>query len=721
MEDEDDVDVTGEFKNDDIFAEASIYDGMSLNLAELLPELGPSSWLLSNQSWNLESDIEVRSKPQNESPVKLENSTEKAFDGPCESNKIQKHRKLWSSSEKELFIDGFKRYGNKWSKIAKLLGTRTTLQVKSFARQYLKQTGLSGQCVERLSTLEDSWNHFDSCAVPDEKSELISTENIAEVASTSINVVKTEVTAEEIVRLQIRNDASDSEEDVDIEGFAEDKNTPDSENKCDIPDTHEVILNEPDELLIEKSSQDAADVVELERLPEDVLDSSRTFRFEVPEKELHLERDIITSNEKLVQREFFEGRPQKTPERYLKIRNYILDTWEKCKPNYLNKTSVRPGLKNCGDVNCIGRIHNYLEQIGAINFGCEQTIYNQTIIVDGSKKVSTTAANKKTPILALSKQLERSETMRPRKRKVPDLIVGSENHGYTIEHGDNGEIIDVASVVKYQKRRKAHSNPYHLLPCIEFSPAQPAPYNVVVDVRAVMIMDLHAHMSTLEVIGLLGGRYDFDNSTLCVLQAEPCRSISTGLECEMDPVSQTVASDKLQQSGCSIVGWYHSHPTFAPNPSVRDIDTQTKFQNWFSKGGTPFLGVIVTPHLITTPFSKFRYLMVDTETMLSGGCHQPFKFSPTYTSDFGESAIEEDMTTVIHKILSSSNEYKLSLSSVKKIINGVHRLLTAVGTDQQSRTTILAKLGKQLVDVVQSDRTKDYTELVVSESKMEAG
>lgn len=31
---------------------------------------------------------------------------------------------------------------------------------------------------------------------------------------------------------------------------------------------------------------------------------------------------------------------------------------------------MRPGLKNCGDVNCIGRIHAYLESVGAINFGC---------------------------------------------------------------------------------------------------------------------------------------------------------------------------------------------------------------------------------------------------------------------------------------------------------------------------------------------------------------
>ena len=27
-------------------------------------------------------------------------------------------------------------------------------------------------------------------------------------------------------------------------------------------------------------------------------------------------------------------------------------------------------MKNCGDVNTVGKIHAYLQQIGAINFGC---------------------------------------------------------------------------------------------------------------------------------------------------------------------------------------------------------------------------------------------------------------------------------------------------------------------------------------------------------------
>ena len=43
-------------------------------------------------------------------------------------------------------------------------------------------------------------------------------------------------------------------------------------------------------------------------------------------------------------------------------------------------------------------------------------------------------------------------------------------------------------------------------------------------------------------------------------------------------VSQTEACDAIRGMGQVVVGWYHSHPTFAPNPSVRDLETQHKFQ-----------------------------------------------------------------------------------------------------------------------------------------------
>lgn len=43
-------------------------------------------------------------------------------------------------------------------------------------------------------------------------------------------------------------------------------------------------------------------------------------------------------------------------------------------------------------------------------------------------------------------------------------------------------------------------------------------------------------------------------------------------------VSQTFACEEINNNRMNVVGWYHSHPTFNPNPSIRDIETQLKFQ-----------------------------------------------------------------------------------------------------------------------------------------------
>lgn len=52
----------------------------------------------------------------------------------------------------------------------------------------------------------------------------------------------------------------------------------------------------------------------------------------------------------------------------------MINMWLTQKPKYLHKTSSRQGLKNCGDVNDVVRIHQLLEQMGVINFGCGDNI-----------------------------------------------------------------------------------------------------------------------------------------------------------------------------------------------------------------------------------------------------------------------------------------------------------------------------------------------------------
>lgn len=46
----------------------------------------------------------------------------------------------------------------------------------------------------------------------------------------------------------------------------------------------------------------------------------------------------------------------------------------------------------------------------------------------------------------------------------------------------------------------------------------------------------------------------------------------------MDPESEMKAREVFAAKGLSVVGWYHSHPYFEPNPSIRDIEYQTLYQ-----------------------------------------------------------------------------------------------------------------------------------------------
>lgn len=141
--------------------------------------------------------------------------------------------------------------------------------------------------------------------------------------------------------------------------------------------------------------------------------------------DLVLVRDQIHDFEKKFNEEFFMGRSLKTPQRYIKIRNHILDMWDKTKPSYLYKTSVRSGLRNCGDVNSIGRVHAFLEEIGAINVGCSEK--------PRPRPRQNFEAEKVEEILPMESW---TNFLRPRKRRVRydegDWIDESQSEGLTI-------------------------------------------------------------------------------------------------------------------------------------------------------------------------------------------------------------------------------------------------------------------------------------------------
>ncbi|XP_048671258.1 deubiquitinase MYSM1 isoform X3 [Marmota marmota marmota] len=743
-----DVDIEG----DVVSAAAAAPPGNDENKASLLQDhYLDSSWRNENGliPWTLDSTISEENRAVIEKMLLEEEYylskkslpgkfwLDKKEDNKKQTNRVHSPTKpasysvKWTIEEKELFEQGLAKFGRRWTKIAKLIGSRSVLQVKSYARQYFKNKvkwspeketpnqksssdhqvknedkgtkawtpsclrgradpNLNAVKIEKLSDDEevditdevDEWasqTSHKNCSsgllldIPNSKTH----ESSQEIRSQEIlfcrssreylqNIKQDEMktlSSSEITSWTKKqsNNENDSAEVNDQKcnkliknGDKQGGNGIDDSRQCPSPEPCEIQKDFSDnEMLFHSSCQMVEESHEEEEL-------------KPPEQEVEIDRNIIQEEEKQAIPEFFEGRQAKTPERYLKIRNYILDQWEICKPKYLNKTSVRPGLKNCGDVNCIGRIHTYLELIGAINFGCEQAVYNRPQPVD---KVRIRDRKDAVEAYQLAQRLQ---SMRTRRRRVRDpwgnWCDAKDLEGQTFEHLSAEELAKrreeergkPVKPSKVSRPTKSSFDPFQLIPCNFFSEEKQEPFQVKVASEALLIMDLHAHVSMAEVIGLLGGRYSEVNKIVEVCAAEPCNSLSTGLQCEMDPVSQTQASETLAVRGYSVIGWYHSHPAFDPNPSLRDIDTQAKYQSYFSRGGAKFIGMIVSPYNRNNPlpYSQITCLVISEEISPDGSYRLPYKFEVQQMLE------EPRWGLVFEKTRWIIEKYRLSPSSV---------------------------------------------------------
>ncbi|KAG2183606.1 hypothetical protein INT43_006614, partial [Umbelopsis isabellina] len=336
----------------------------------------------------------------------------------------------------------------------------------------------------------------------------------------------------------------------------------------------------------------------------------------------HANEDEIKNN-----REWFIGKASKTEERYLKIRNTILAAWRRCRPRYLTKTSARNGLKDCGDVNAIGRVHTYLESIGAINVNCTTNAPRPKR--PAASRVEYFSDEDDTNVGQVADWLMDYEG--PRKRKVRDekgrWVDPKDLEGRVIEHGVQVE--EVKSRPKRTIKRPKHLqnddfrhgyDPFRLVPLEHYD--DDPPFHVYISSDAMIVMDFHSYLAHTEIIGLLGGKFDAEKKRLEIQCTFPCKSTSTGIQCEMDPESEMKAREVFAEMGMTVVGWYHSHPTFEPNPSVRDIENQSSYQSLFrhDSGLEPFIGVIVSPYDYTpvTNISKIQYLSIGSGWDSSG-------------------------------------------------------------------------------------------------------
>lgn len=346
----------------------------------------------------------------------------------------------------------------------------------------------------------------------------------------------------EFSQAQLVQNDSGSDSEIDIESDAE---VPlpleiKIENKSEVPsviiprptvaNSIHPELNSPDE------NEDDIKVASKPReYPNAIADSVESL--EIPTTEIRLNLSEVTELEKYFHSEFFEGRPTKTPERYLKIRAFIINSWHESKPHYVSKTAVRSGLKHCGDVNCISRIHCLLEQIGAINFGHngQHFTYIRPLI-----KLTEIFAQPRQNARKLTDNLAHEKRQRIKSFNADQTEVDA---NFTVSHDDGRLVfhnnVPTKSDVEHLRRTRVTVKPeFYLIQCSRFGKDRFAPFKVSITLSTLLCMQLHSLSAKHEVMGFLGGHQSksVGRNKLSLTRYKPCQtSEQSGTMCEMCP------------------------------------------------------------------------------------------------------------------------------------------------------------------------------------------
>lgn len=160
------------------------------------------------------------------------------------------------------------------------------------------------------------------------------------------------------------------------------------------------------------------------------------------------------------------------------------------------------------------------------------------------------------------------------------------------------------------------------------------PFTVKVHPDVPFLCDLHAHLADSEIIGFLAGRFEREERCLYVQAPFPCRATARNddgsTDVEMDPGSEIEIREVIDRHRMSVMGWYHSHPTFQPEPSLIDIENQQNYQVLLREeetGVEPFVGLIVGTYdeASRDPISLFRYFHV-RRIKMGCGAHDGVNF-----------------------------------------------------------------------------------------------
>ncbi|GFR52206.1 hypothetical protein Agub_g14746 [Astrephomene gubernaculifera] len=163
--------------------------------------------------------------------------------------------------------------------------------------------------------------------------------------------------------------------------------------------------------------------------------------------------------------------------------------------------------------------------------------------------------------------------------------------------------------------------PLAVIPCGSYmgSPGsgepEAQPFRVEVSDMVLIVMDFHAHVSSAEVGGLLGGTYDEASRTLTITRAFPVLELPplppalagpegrAPVAVEFDPTDLARVREVIRSWGLRCVGSYRSHPAYAPTPNALDVRQAARAQqeSRTHSGAEPCVCAIVAPYDPASP------------------------------------------------------------------------------------------------------------------------
>ncbi|XP_017012786.2 MPN domain-containing protein CG4751 [Drosophila takahashii] len=129
------------------------------------------------------------------------------------------------------------------------------------------------------------------------------------------------------------------------------------------------------------------------------------------------------------------------------------------------------------------------------------------------------------------------------------------------------------------------------------------PFLITVNSSALLLADFHCHLTVREVCGYLGGTWDMNTHTLSITKTYPCRS--TRFDRQRSGEVERDIQKMMIQDQLLLVGWYHSHPKFQAEPTLRDCDSQLDYQIRMRGASdltyTPCVSLIISPYYDENP------------------------------------------------------------------------------------------------------------------------